>query len=333
MNKKILSVLIAGATILSSAAIFAEDEYATMLISEDVVEISEKTTAVEAHSAFISINAEITAIEDETLSAKTDVEEIIINKNMLQMSINTDGEMIELKEGDSVTLFVREDTPMVLSLPAQYSPSIIVKNSEDSTNMVMVDSFTKTEDGAYINQAENLVLNISNETEIIKLSREMFDGNLDGWDLAVIYNMATFSIPAQTTPAKVIVLNKATQEIPEVAEDVFTKIVAGESTFDYVEVEGAEGMVPVRAIAEALGFTVEWNAQIPAVMLNSGKFTFAIGEDHYTRGRMMPISLGQAAVCVCVGDTGVTHVPVSFFSEVLGLNTVISDGTLTISAE
>lgn len=333
MNKKILSVLIAGATILSSAAIFAEDEYATMLISEDVVEISEETTATEAHGAFISINAEITAIDDETLNAKTEVEEIIINKNMLQMSINTDGEMIELKEGDLVTLFVREDAPMVLSLPAEYSPSIIVKNSEEPTNMVMVDSFTKTEDGAYINQAETLVLNISDETEIIKLSREMFDGNLDGCDLVVIYNMATFSIPAQTSPAKVIVLNKAVQELPEVTEDVFTKIVAGEATFDYVEAEGAEGMVPVRAIAEALGFTVEWDASIPAVMINNGMYSFAIGEDHYTRGKMMPITLGQAAVCVCVGDTGVTHVPVSFFSEVLGMNTVIVDGILTISAE
>ena len=332
MNKKFLSVLIAGATLLSSAAIFAEDEYATMLIDEEVVEISEETTAVEAHSAFISINAEITGVEEETFTAKTDFEEIIINKGMLQMSITTDGEMTELKEGDSVTLFVREDTPMVLSLPAQYSPSIIVKNSEEATNMVMVDNFTKTEDGAYTNQAETLVLNLSDETEIIKLSREMFDGNLDGCDLAVIYNMATFSIPAQTTPSKIIVLNKAAQELPE-AEETFTKIVAGDKTFDYVEVEGAEGMVPVRAIAEALGFTVEWDAEIPAVMLNSGKFTFAIGEDHYTKGRMMPISLGQAAVCVCVGDTGVTHVPVAFFSEVLEMNTVIADGTLTISAK
>ncbi len=331
MNKKFLSVLIAGATLLSAGAIFAEDEYATMLISEDVVEISEEVKE-EAHSAFISINAEITGIGEETLTAKTELEEIIINKGMLQMSITTDGEMTELKEGDLVTLFVREDTPMVLSLPAQYSPSIIVKNSEEATNMVVVDSFKKTDLGSYINQAETLVLNISDETQIIKLSREMFDGNLDGRDLAVIYNMATFSIPAQTTPSKVIVLNKATQELP-VVEETFTKITAGEVTFDYVEATGAEGMVPVRAIAEALGFTVEWDANIPAVMVNGGKYSFAIGEDHYTRGKMMPISLGQAAVCVCVGDTGVTHVPVSFFTEVLGLNASIADGTLTISAE
>ena len=158
----------------------------------------------------------------------------------------------------------------------------------------------------------------------------MFDGNLDGCDLVVIYNMATFSIPAQTTPSRVIVLNKAAQELPA-AEETFTKITAGESTFDYEEAAGAEGMVPVRAIAEALGFTVEWDAAIPAVMINNGMFSFAIGEDHYTRGKMMPITLGQAAVCVCVGDTGVTHVPVSFFTEVLGLDAVIADGTLTIS--
>lgn len=327
MNKKILSVLIAGATLLSVGVAFAEDEYATMLISEEPV--IEETVIEEAHSAFITIDAEITEVGDEVINAKAGEEEIIINKNMLQMSIDASGEMIELLKGDAVTLYVREDTPMVLSLPAQYSPSIIVKTTDDDTSMIDVDSYTKTEEGTYINKAGALVLNISDETQIIKLSREMFDGNLDGFDLVVVYNMATFSIPAQTSPLKVIVLNKAQTEIPE--DETFTKIVAGDAQFDYIEAEGAEGMVPVRAIAEALGLTVEWDANIPAVMINNGMYSFAIGEDHYTRGKMMPITLGQAAVCVRVGDTGITHVPVSFFTEVLGFDATIENSTLTIS--
>ena len=329
MNKKVLSLIIAAAAILSSFAAFADENAdlsgTPMLISE--------SPEVEAHSAFITVNCTIKGAEEEMYKAiKADTEEeILINKNALQMTINADGEMVELKEGDIATLYVREDTPMVLSLPAQYSPTVIVVTS-DSANAVDIDNYRKSVEGEdfgnYTNQAGTLAIHVSEETEIIKLSREMFDGNLDGCDLVVVYDMVAQSLPAQTAPKKVIVLNKA--QMVEIEDETFTKIIAGHKEFEYVEAEGAEGMIPVRAVAEALGFTVDWDAQIPAVMINNGMFTFAIGEDHYTRGKMMPISLGQAAVCVCVNGTGITHVPVEFFSEVLGLSAVIENGALII---
>ncbi len=329
MNKKLLSLILAGATALSLSTAFAEDDYGTMLISEEVVE----TVQEEKHAAYITISGKITGVEEETFLAQTESgEEIIINKNALQLTITNEGEMIELQKDDSVTLYVREDTPMVLSLPAQYSPTVIVKATE-AASTVMVDNFVKSgedEFGMYINQGGNLAISVAEETEIIKLSREYFDGNLDGRDLIVIYDMVLYSLPAQTTPKKVIVLNMA-QEVPAEAEG-FSKIVAGEKEFDYVEAEGAEGMIPVRSVLEALGFTVEWNGELRSVMINSGKFTFAIGEDYYTIGRMAPVSLGQAPVCVCVDGTGITHVPMSFFTEIVGLSTEIADGVLTISA-
>ncbi len=329
MNKKLLSFILAGATVLSLSTAFAEDAYETMLISEEVIETVEE----EKHAAYITISGKITGVEEDTFLAQTETgEEIIINKNYLQLSITNDGEMTELKEGDSVTLYVREDTPMVLSLPAQYSPTVIVKATE-AESTVLVDNFVKSgedEFGMYVNQGETLAISVAEETEIIKLSREFFDGNLDGQDLIVIYDMVLYSLPAQTTPKKVIVLNKA-QEIPAEAEG-FSKIVAGEAEFEYVEAEGAEGMIPVRSVLEALGFTVDWDGELRSVMINSGKFTFAIGEDYYTVGKMAPVSLGQAPVCVPVNGTGITHVPMSFFTEVVGLNAEVAEGTLTISA-
>lgn len=328
MNKKLLSLILAGATALSLSTAFAEDDYETMLISEEVVE----TVQEEKHAAYITISGKITGVEEETFLAQTESgEEIIINKNALQLTITNEGEMTELQKGDNVTLYVREDTPMVLSLPAQYSPTVIVKATE-AASTVMVDNFVKSgedEFGMYINQGGNLAISVAEETEIIKLSREYFDGNLDGRDLIVIYDMVLYSLPAQTTPKKVIVLNMA-QEVPAEAEG-FSKIVAGEKEFDYVEAEGAEGMIPVRSVLEALGFTVEWNSELKSVMINGGKFAFAIGEDSYTVGRMVPVSLGQAPVCACVNGTGITHVPMSFFTEVVGLSAEVTDGTLTFS--
>ncbi len=329
MNKKILSLILATSAVVSSIIAFAEEK--PMEINETPVLISTEE-AVEAHSAFITVECTIDGFENDiyTATSKETEEEILINKNYLQLTITPDGEMTELSKGDVCTLYVREDTPMVLSLPAQYSPSVIVKNTE-SNFATNVDNYRKSVEGEdfgnYTNQAETLAIHVSDETPIIKLSREMFDNNLDGRDLIVVYDTVAQSLPAQTAPNKIIVLNMPqTIEI----EESFTKIVAGDKEFEYVEVEGAEGMIPVRAIAEALGFTVEWDASIPAVMINSGMYTFAIGEDHYTRGKMMPISLGTPAVCVAVNGTGITHVPVEFFTEVLELEATILDGTLTI---
>lgn len=329
MNKKLLSLIIATTAVFSSFAAFADE---TADLSGTPMLISE-ATEVEAHSAFITVNCTIKAVEEEmyTATVADTEEEILINKNALQITINPDGEMVELKEGDIATLYVREDTPMVLSLPAQYSPTVIVV-STDSINTVDVDNYRKSVEGEdfgnYTNQAGTLAIHVSEETEIIKLSREMFDGNLDGCDLVVVYDVVAQSLPAQTAPSKIIVLNRA--QAVEIVEETFTKIVAGDKEFEYVEAEGAEGMIPVRAVAEALGFTVDWDANIPAVMINNGMYTFAIGDDHYTRGKMMPISLGQAAVCVAVNGTGITHVPVEFFSEVIGLSTAIENGALII---
>ncbi len=328
MNKKLLSLILTGATALSLSTAFAEEAHDIMLISEEVIE----TIQEEKHAAYITIECKLTGAEEDIFLAETEAgEEIIINKNHLQLSITNDGEMTELKEGDTVTLYVREDTPMLLSLPAQYSPTVIVKATE-SASTVLVDNFVKSgedEFGMYMNQGGSLAISVADETEIIKLSREFFDGNLDGQDLIVIYDFVQHSLPAQTVPSKVIVLNKA-QEIPA-EEESFSKIVAGEKEFDYVEAEGAEGMIPVRSVLEALGFTVEWDGELRSVMINSGKFTFAIGEDSYTVGRMAPVSLGQAPVCACVDGTGITHVPMSFFTEIVGLNAEIAEGVLTFS--
>ena len=331
MNKKLISFIIAGSAIISSIVATAD---ATRVELENTPMLITENPEISAHSAFVPVFCKITAVEDEMFTAiNTETEEeILINKNYLQMSINADGEMIELAAGDEAVLYVREDTPMLLSLPAQYSPTVIVKASEKAVD---VDNYKKSVEGEdfgdYTNQAGTLAIHVSEETEIIKLSREMFDGNLDGFDLVVIYDVVAQSLPAQTNPTKIIVLNKAQQF--EAEDETFTKIVAGDKEFEYIEAEGAEGMIPVRAIAEALGFTVQWDANIPAVMINNGMFTFAIGEDHYTKGKMMPISLGQASVCVPVNGTGITHVPFEFFTEVLGVNAQIEEGTLTFTLQ
>ncbi|MBP3361562.1 MAG: copper amine oxidase N-terminal domain-containing protein [Clostridia bacterium] len=332
MNKKLITLFIAGAMLLPIGGALANETPGD----------NENTPAViqqETHSAFVTFTGKITAVEEDMYKAETeDGEEFLINKNYLQLSITNEGDMTEIAAGDQVTIYVRENTPTVLSLPAQYSPTVIVKNTE-AVSAVDVDKYIKSGEndfGDYVNQAESLAIHVNDDTPVIKLTKETFDGNLDGYDLIVVYEMTTRSLPAQTTPTRIIVLNKDAEDIPDVSDETeesidlskVTKIVAGDAEIPYETVAGAENMIPLRAVAEGLGFDVQWNDALKSITLN-GPYSLRIGEDSYIKGRMAPITLGQAPVCVPVNGTGVTYVPAAFFTEVLEAEAVYADGVLT----
>ena len=86
-------------------------------------------------------------------------------------------------------------------------------------------------------------------------------------------------------------------------------------------------MVPVRAIAENLGFDVSWEGKTKTVMLGKG-ISLTIGKDNYIYMKTAPIQLGTAPEIV----DGKTFVPLSFFKDVLGMKTVnVSDSDIVIS--
>jgi hypothetical protein len=74
-------------------------------------------------------------------------------------------------------------------------------------------------------------------------------------------------------------------------------------------------MVPLRAIAEALGYDVTWNNELQRAFLGKD-ISLNIGSDSYTYMKMAPIQLGTAPTIV----EGKTFVPLSFFKEVTRMN-------------
>lgn len=76
-------------------------------------------------------------------------------------------------------------------------------------------------------------------------------------------------------------------------------------------------MIPVRAIAEALGYEVGWEEEANRVTLTRGAqyITMTLDQDAYTFSRMAPVTLGSAPVLV---NDSTTYVPVTFLSEILG---------------
>ena len=102
--------------------------------------------------------------------------------------------------GDRVTGFYDVNVPVILIYPPQYQALIIVKDSPYQN--VKVDYF----DSQLVSSDRQLQLNISNYTPILLPNDQTFTLNPANRNLLVVYGPTTMSIPAQTTPYKIIVM-------------------------------------------------------------------------------------------------------------------------------
>ncbi|MCM0648017.1 hypothetical protein NBE98_06480 [Clostridium swellfunianum] len=102
--------------------------------------------------------------------------------------------------GDEVTGFYDANKPVILIYPPQYEAIVMSKISP--TQNIKVDYFNSQ----LISSDENLKLNLSSSTEILLTNDQPFRRNPANKNLIVVYGPSTKSIPAQTTPYKIIVL-------------------------------------------------------------------------------------------------------------------------------
>ena len=102
--------------------------------------------------------------------------------------------------GDHVTGYYDVNVPVILIYPPQYQALIIVKNNPYQN--VKVDYFNSQ----LVSSDGQLQLNISSYTPLLLQNDQSFTLSPANRNLLVVYGPATFSIPAQTTPYKIIVL-------------------------------------------------------------------------------------------------------------------------------
>ncbi|ULL14254.1 copper amine oxidase N-terminal domain-containing protein [Paenibacillus sp. H1-7] len=94
--------------------------------------------------------------------------------------------------------------------------------------------------------------------------------------------------------------------------------------------DGKEAMLPLRAVAEALGFTLTWNQEDLSVDLSKDAIWTKVknGEDRYTINKMYK-PLGTAPALV----DNTMYIPASFVQEVLRANVVTEGGTVAITEQ
>lgn len=349
---------------------YAPDAMPTPEIQGDIMVLNGEETDVAAPvetASYISVDVTVVKTDsdvDGIIKTTTDVNNKDDQNNTVNLKITDDTlvydnlgnkkALSDLTDGSKITVFTGSYEPTPLILPVQYTANVIIINGDKEGN-VNADTYLADEEG-YTNAANTLNIAAADDTKIVDKDEKEYKGDLDKNDLIVFYGASTKSIPAQTTPTKIVVLGEneialkqieaaknatpaptaapettvapEVTEAPQVSYAGLVNVVIGDKNVSDVYAKDNTTMVPLREVAEAAGFTVTWDAENRAVILNDGVYSLKIGENSYVKGKMMPLTLSAAPEIV----NDLTYVPAEFFAEVTESATV--DGTsLIVTAE
>ena len=349
---------------------YAPDAMPTPEIQGDIMVLNgEETDAAAPVETASYISVDVTVVKtdsdvDGIIKTTTDVNNKDDQNNTVNLKITDDTlvydnlgnkkALSDLTDGSKITVFTGSYEPTPLILPVQYTANVIIINGDQEGN-VNIDTYLADEEG-YTNAANTLKIATADDTKIVDKDEKEYKGDINKNDLIVFYDVSTKSIPAQTTPTKVVVLGEneialkqieaaknatpaptaapettvapEVTEAPQVSYAGLVNVVIGDKNVSDVYAKDNTTMVPLREVAEAAGFTVTWDAENRAVILNDGVYSLKIGENSYVKGKMMPLTLSAAPEIV----NDLTYVPAEFFAEVTESATV--DGTsLVVTAK
>ncbi|MED3801367.1 copper amine oxidase N-terminal domain-containing protein [Lysinibacillus xylanilyticus] len=215
------------------------------------------------------------------------------------------GKKVELKEGDKIVAYTFANKPQKLIYPPQFNPDVVIVETKEA-GFVEVDYFFENLTNTY----EMLKLNIGENTELLNTKGEKVSAkDLKEKNLVVFYTVSTKSIPAQTTPSKVIVLD---EESGNTTENTVDAEIAEIIATDYYEVDGTK-MVPLRLIAEKLGYKVESTSKGAIVSKGNLSYIITRGEEMFGYNKALrPLHTAPALL-----EGNKTYVPVEFVEEYL----------------
>lgn len=289
IGKLILTTIIAASALSMSA--FAEDttvvgygdpvsaETAETAAENGIMLINEtaETNPVEVAKGYTTKTGKITAITAETteegefltITTGEGVDGIVFTTSASTVVYDAkDGSVKtakDLTEGMEITAVMPANSIMTMSIPPM-TPSAMgfVINAEGTS--VMVGKFNDE----LVNEENKLALNISEETSIVSITgtkQVLTAEDIKGNDCLVIYGATTRSIPAQTSPIKVVILPTVENEltVKETKETVATTVA-------------------LRDTAVAAGFEIKWTANDAPVVLEKDGVTISLtlGSTAYT---------------------------------------------------
>ena len=212
-----------------------------------------------------------------------------------------------LQEGD--TILVTYGAAVQQSEPAQTDAELVVVHPGEGTTPHLLDAEVVYRDltARFLANNGSLLVSVDRKTPVYTLyGEEETNARIRmGTRLVAWYDIVLTSYPGQTAPEKVVLL-------PD-QDRTFTIITGGDIAIAEGRVENGVAMVPVRKVAEALGYTVIWDGAAESVQLtrDDAAMTIVLGEDRYCFGGAREgLSFGAASYEV----DGVSWVPAEVFT-------------------
>lgn len=275
-----------------------------------------------------SVTGTVTLLRDSVirLTDKENAEyDFIVSENSVLTDTKGFIEADSIKEGDSLTAYYVMPELMIMIYPPQFEAVVLVKKEENNPENVYVGFF----DSNLLSENNGLKLNVSEETPLFIKTGEKYTGDIRNKTLIVYYTFQTLSLPPQTSPVKIVVLDTAPKKKLDLAKlsetplYVNNKIVEGAAA--YLNKEGII-MVPLRHIADALGFNLDWDGGQKQVRVGTAT-VMTIGSKEYTVGFAMPRELDAAPEL----KDNYTYVPVSFLTDIMNVGYDTGDGVLAFN--
>ncbi|WP_438312758.1 stalk domain-containing protein [Sporosarcina sp. FA9] len=291
-----LAALLTGG-VVGSTMTFAEES--TTVISEEAKDTTN-------YMKFSGIIQEVeTSDKGNMVTVVNDTDIIMvlrITDDALLLNSDTTEQMKkdELKKGATVEAYYDKNKPMLLIYPAQVTPEIVVLKGE-VTGEVKISKF----DDEFLSLDNELKLNISEDTILLNQKGEKIEeADLHNKELAVFYTWTTFSIPPQTSPSKIIALDYVTEEMA-LAQEIIEA--------DHYVKNGVK-MIPLRKVAEQLGYHVEAQAKVSGALITKENLSLMINRGKVVYG--FNKSIGKFEIAPELKDKK-TYVPIAFLDLLL----------------
>ena len=250
-----------------------------------------------------SYNAVVHSFEDDILTVVIEEDMVVDFKttdDTLYFSTDETAEEVEFAEGDDVIVV---STSLLNTRDIKFA-DVVVKKEADTLQNVFLNTFDM-EEGRLISADGNLVLNVENPEEYA------------GKKLLVFYTIQTMSLPPQTPPERIVVIDEP--ETVTISFNIGDTVlnINGEKievTAPYIAGEGTT-LVPLRVISEAFGAEVKWDGETKSVKIVDGETEISLqiaSNTAVVNGEEKTLD----AAPELTNDT--TMVPLRFISETLG---------------
>lgn len=298
----------------------AEETKTEEVKTEETKEETAQTPAEES-IGYTALTGKITAISfDETAGARITFEseargEIVLIENDAQCMVIVGNELksvTDLKEGMEVTVVMNDLAPMTMSLPPQTTGAVAIVANGETPVFTAVDKF----DDELTGKTLKLVMDENVQILDIRGTKQALTADdIKGHKAIVVYGASTKSIPAQTTPSFIIILDNGeetaeTTETTETAETKTTETAETTETTETAETEEKAENVPLRTTLEAMGYTIEWTSNDAPIIITKDAVKAEIKIDSNTVV-MEGADAKELSSNVVLVD-GVTYIPADF---------------------